>query len=510
MLKRTTDYFFSLLLLAFIFTSCNKKEQSKNEILYERHCARCHIAPDIQHLPKHIWKDNILPEMGARMGVITPDYDPYAGLSFEEKAAVMASNTYPLRPVISQEDWNSLKKYIISLAPENLPENIDLPPLNSNLPQFSTNTVKLDENPGSFITYLEFLNSSNEVAIGDMHGVLRTYDFQQEKISKIISASSPVIHYNNFGGIEYLTQIGRLDPSEISSGSFAKLEDDSLAILKNELHRPVHTLAEDLDEDGNPEFIISEFGNLTGKASLLTLSDNGTLESKTLLSQPGVVRTIARDLNNDRKKDLILLASQGEENISIFYQEGPLEFRRETPIRFSPLYGSSWFEVMDYDNDGDFDIATVHGDNADKSYVNKPYHGLRIHLNDGNNNFEEVYFYPLNGATRLLARDFDRDGDMDFAVIATFPDYEEELIRSFIYLENKAEAKFSFSSSTFPGVEKARWFLMDAGDIDKDGDLDIILSAFSYSFIPVPREVEQVWRENDIDIMVLENNLFKQ
>ena len=48
---------------------------------------------------------------------------------------------------------------------------------------------------------------------------------------------------------------------------------------------------------------------------------------------------------------------------------------------------------------------------------------------------------------------------------------------------------------------------MDAGDVDKDGDLDIILSAFSYAFNPVPREVQENWKEHDIDMVLLENKL---
>lgn len=507
MFRRLLIFLYLPLNLFLIFSSCNGKEQSRNEILYEQHCASCHIAPDIQDLPKDIWKNNILPEMGARMGISTPGYNPFEGHSYNEIEAIIASQTYPLRPSISNEDWNNLKEYIISLAPDSLSRNYKLPELKKNLTQFTTYPVKLDENPGSYITYLEYLAPSNEVAIGDMQGVLRMYNFNNDSISRPIRSSSPIIAYNRSGGNEYLTQIGRLNPSEISSGAFLKLSSDSLVILQDRLHRPVHTLAEDLDDDGNPEFVISEFGHLTGKVRMITNIDNGSSDSRILLDQPGVIRTIAKDMNKDGKKDLVMLTSQGDEGISILYQDGPLEFRREKVIQFSPVYGSSWFEVIDYDNDGDMDIATVNGDNADKSYIDKPYHGLRIYLNDGNNNFKQSYFFPLNGATRFLARDFDQDQDMDFAIIATFPNYQAEQIRSFVYLENKDEDAFNFSASTFQGVEKTRWFLMDAGDIDGDDDLDIILSSFSYSFIHIPKTVEQIWRENDIDLMVLQNNL---
>jgi len=92
-----------------------------------------------------------------------------------------------------------------------------------------------------------------------------------------------------------------------------------------------------------------------------------------------------------------VMTAQGYEGISILYQFGNLDFKAEQVIRFSPISGSSWFEVLDYEGDGDQDIITVHGDNGDKTPILKPYHGLRIHLNDGSNHFSEAFFYPFYG-----------------------------------------------------------------------------------------------------------------
>lgn len=171
------------------------------------------------------------------------------------------------------------------------------------------------------------------------------------------------------------------------------------------------------------------------------------------------------------------------------------------------MYGTSWFELIDYDSDGDDDIITVNGDNADRSNVLKPYHGLRIHINDGNNNFEEKYFYPFNGATRFSVNDFDQDGDLDFAIISTFPDYHKNPALSFVYLENTNSPAFKFMPYTFNESNLGRWFLMDTGDVDGDGDEDIILSSFLYSFTPVPEEFTEFWKEQNINILVLENKL---
>ena len=154
------------------------------------------------------------------------------------------------------------------------------------------------------------------------------------------------------------------------------------------------------------------------------------------------------------------------------------------------------------------DIVTVQGDNADKTYVQKPYHGLRIHLNDGSNNFTESYFYPLNGATRFAIEDFDKDNDYDLALISTFPDYDNHPELSFVYLENiGGNVTFEFNTEIIKEANEGRWLLMDKGDVDQDGDTDIILSSFSYSFTPVPQNLEKQWQENNVDLLILENQL---
>ncbi|MBT8302629.1 MAG: VCBS repeat-containing protein, partial [Maribacter sp.] len=272
-------------------------------------------------------------------------------------------------------------------------------------------------------------------------------------------------------------------------------------------HRPVHTVVQDLNSDEIDEIVVSEFGYLTGSLSLLKQLDSLTFDRQILIPLPGVIRVVVKDMNGDEKKDIVALVSQGDESVTILYQEDDLKFRMERVIRFSPIYGSSWFELLDFDHDGDDDIITVHGDNADKTYTPKPYHGMRLHINKGDNHFEEKYFYPMNGATRVVARDFDQDGDVDFGLLSTFPDYENPKESSFVYLENKNTNQYEFEDFTFEESNFARWLLMDAGDIDGDGDEDIVLSAFTYTFTPVPEERTNFWEDKGVELMILENKL---
>jgi hypothetical protein len=129
------------------------------------------------------------------------------------------------------------------------------------------------------------------------------------------------------------------------------------------------------------------------------------------------------------------------------------------------------------------------GDNADYSTVLKPYHGVYIYMNDGKNNFTQKYFFPINGCYKALARDFDGDGDLDLATIAFFADYTLQPEEGFVYLENTGN--LTFQPYTVPEATRGRWLTMDAGDVDGDGLIDIVLGNFFMG--PTIRKSKENW-----------------
>ena len=132
--------------------------------------------------------------------------------------------------------------------------------------------------------------------------------------------------------------------------------------------------------------------------------------------------------------------------------------------------------MADFNQDGHLDILYTNGDNADYSPILKPYHGVRIFLNDGKFNFKQTFFFPIHGAFKSIADDFDQDGDLDIASIAYFPDEENGAKESFVYLENKGN--LHYEAATFPQADVGRWLVMEKGDFDQDGDVDIALGSF--------------------------------
>ncbi|MEM9529030.1 MAG: VCBS repeat-containing protein, partial [Bacteroidota bacterium] len=137
----------------------------------------------------------------------------------------------------------------------------------------------------------------------------------------------------------------------------------------------------------------------------------------------------------------------------------------------------------------------------------KPYHGLRIFINEQDGQFTQQAFVPIYGCTRVVAHDFDQDGDVDFATTAYFADWENEPNAGFVYLENTDASNFQFSLHTAPAAKDGRWLVMEKGDFDADGDMDLALGSF---LLPPGRQYQEIatyWRSSGTELLLLHNTL---
>jgi hypothetical protein len=142
------------------------------------------------------------------------------------------------------------------------------------------------------------------------------------------------------------------------------------------------------------------------------------------------------------------------------------------------VYGVSYFELVDFNKDGAMDILLTNGDNWDYSAISKNYHGIRIFLNDGKDTFKEAWFYPLFGTSKAVARDFDNDGDLDIAAISFYDDLNQPE-QGFLYFSNKGNLQFDVSST--PAAATGKWLTLEAADIDRDGDTDLVLGSYFHN-----------------------------
>ena len=77
---------------------------------------------------------------------------------------------------------------------------------------------------------------------------------------------------------------------------------------------------------------------------------------------------------------------------------------------------------------------------------------------------------------------------------------------SFVFLENKNQRQYLFEPHTFQEARLGRWLVMDKGDFDRDGDVDLLLGSFIR--LSPGREFQAVtsrWRKEKVDVLLLEN-----
>lgn len=498
---------FPLLAIFFACTSQPNANPERGKELAQAYCAACHAVPDPSLLDKLTWDNHVLPRMGYMYGIypldtLTRDSIREMLLGSGQEPRLLES-VFPKKPRIARKDWNDIYQYYVSSAPDSLVRS-PLPKL-PDQKQFNVRISATRMSPPS--TSMVNIRDAG-LWVSDIN-TRAMYLFDGKTLGLKQAAKTPpalvTIHPdpNNIYGIA----MGSLSPTDNYVGSLLVLPKDAtkrpyLAI--EGLQRPVHGSFADLNADGLEDVVISEFARWTGGLSWWELTPLGTYEKHPLRMQPGAIKTDVRDWNGDGLQDVMALFGQGDEGFFLYLNQGNKQFQEKRIIQFPAAYGSSFFEVLDVNQDGRMDLVYTCGDNADYPAVMKPYHGIRAFINKGDLNFEEAWFYPLNGAYGAMTRDFDLDGDLDVAAISFFPDYERRPEESFVYLENTGN--FQFIASTFPESLDGRWLVMDAGDVDGDGDIDVVLGSLTFEVVPAEKNTYlQRWVEQGIPFILLEN-----
>ena len=477
---------------------------SDGERLARQYCSACHLFPEPNLLTKREWAHHVLPQMAVWLGVEPVNYEGEKDGKLLEEAGI-----FPSSAIISEKDWFTIWSYYVAAAPSIQPAPPSKPKPVLGLEKFRVRKFNFHSGAPS-VSLVKIDSVQKRLFVGDSFAnILAAVDPTGRTLGTAQLGNTPVSLNDQPTG-RFITLIGRMFPSEALEGSVMFVPRDSngaAQTLLEKLRRPTHTAVGDLNEDGRPDLVVCQFGNRLGRFSWFEAKADGEFEEHVLLNQPGAIRSELRDLNRDGKLDIIVLMAQAREGIFIFYNQGRGQFRMEPLIEQPPTFGNASFQLIDFNHDGAPDILAANGDNGDNPTPHKPYHGVRVYLNDGKNHFKEAWFYPMEGAYDARAADFDDDGDLDIAAIAYFPDFQKQPIESFVYLENRGGLRFE---PHFPReADAGRWMTMDAGDLDGDGDTDIVLGNFAVgpTTIPVPPAVRENWKTNGAAVLVLENLL---
>jgi len=242
----------------------------------------------------------------------------------------------------------------------------------------------------------------------------------------------------------------------------------------------------DFDADGDLDLVVADFGNLT--TGRIIYLENLTEDYSEPVFEPLQVEAGAGtsdvpivDLNEDGLPDFVALQSQEKERVVAFLNLGWGYFRPRTIYQAPhPRWGSIGIRLIDLDGDQDVDMLLNNGDSVQIPPIPRPYHGLGWLENQGKFSFVYHRLAQMPGAHTSMPGDLDGDGDLDLVSSAFIPVFNPEWqyadqLDSIVWLEQTSPGQYERYS-----LETGKPYhpCGDLGDYDGDGDLDIVLGNF--------------------------------
>jgi hypothetical protein len=258
----------------------------------------------------------------------------------------------------------------------------------------------------------------------------------------------------------------------------------------------------DLDHDGDLDLVVAAFGYLRkGGVYVLHNESNESLEfrAERVTNRAGAVSIVpVEDLQPETGLGFVVAFAQQHELVSIFLPRDSSGWEERVLYRAPhPVWGTSHLSATDLDEDGDLDFLLSNGDTLDDGVAFKPYHGVTWLENQGTLPFRAHAIGRLYGAQAAEAGDLDGDGDLDIVATAFLPQVELPVPENSIRLD--AVVWFEREGDEWIPWEIESSHPRHTGvtliDLDEDGRLDIV-AAVNRAWDVVPAETGpslEVW-----------------
>ncbi|HEX8024121.1 VCBS repeat-containing protein [Mucilaginibacter sp.] len=356
------------------FPTATLQSIARGKILSQQYCRSCHMLPDPALLNRFKWK-NVFPQMGLRMGIKAHRSESYVGTIKGDDLVV------PDNPLLNEEQWQDIIDYYMNTAPIALPTQNRPLAIKRGLP-FFTIEKPLQSFDGKQVLgcYVKIDNSVTPARIFVADGQAKKLYLLSAQLNVIdsITTAGPVVDILFDHGNTMICTIGKeLGANSDKLGTITPLTITPEGKMQlaarpvfDKLGRPVQILAADMNNDNKTDYVICEFGSITGELCWMENLGNGAFTKHVISNLPGAIKAYI-DYQDNKLPGLYVLFAQGEEGIFHFENKGGGKFDAEEILRFPPIYGSSYFEMVDMNHDGYKDIVYTCGDNGNATLVLK-------------------------------------------------------------------------------------------------------------------------------------------
>jgi len=462
-------------------------------------CGTCHAFPPPEILPRENWRDEFVRMMFIRDGRTPPIGPP--GVAN--------------RNVQLPGDMEAVLPFYTERAPQRLPAPEVWPEPGATRLSFTRRTLAIPGMPGtpavSHVRLVDFDGDGQLDVLGtDMRqGLVFTATPAAPNGALVEVASIPHPAHVTLADLDkdgvqdlLVAEMGEFFPADHNKGAViwmrALAKGKYGAFWLDGWPRIASVDPADFNGDGRIDLGVAAFGwRKTGQVAIL---ENRTLTpsqpsfvTHTIDPRAGSIQLVPADLNRDGRMDFVTLLAQEHETVLAYMNTGAADFAFERKVIYAaphPNWGSSGFELVDLDKDGDLDVLLTHGDTFDDGIV-KPYHGIQWLENRGGYPFAEQTLAQMPGVHRAQAADLDGDGDLDVvasALLAGGADVDEKTLPALIWLEQSKPGVFTRHTIEMGYPRHAS---LDLGDIDRDGDIDIVVGNFSIG--PAMKSWVDVW-----------------
>ena len=448
-------------------------------------CGSCHAFPPPDILPRSVWREEFVRMAFIREGRLPPMGPP----GILERT--------PLPP-----DMEQALPFYTSAAPERLPAPETWPDVRESPLQFRRERIGVPDTAGTpAVSHVRLLDLDGDARLD----VLGT---DMRRGSVFTGAPAPTATLSVVASIPHPAHVTRADVDGdgvqdllvAEMGEFFPADHTKGAViwmrgLPNGKYgafwldgwpRVASVDAADFNGDGKPDLAVAAFGwRKTGQVAILenriSNPSQPSFVTHTIDPRAGSIQLVPADLNRDGKMDFVTLLAQEHETVLAYINTGTGDFSFERRVIYAaphPNWGSSGFDLVDLDKDGDLDVLLTHGDSFDDGMV-KPYHGIQWLENRAGFPFVDHTIAQMPAVHRAEAADLDGDGDLDVvaaALLARGSDVDERTLPALVWLEQTRPGVFARHTIEmgFP-----RHATLALGDTDADGDIDIVTGNFS-------------------------------